>query len=241
VLAAVREVADIPLTLLVVPAYWGQCSALDRDFAKAMTQRLEGGDELVLHGYFHQDLGVPHSALDWLRRRIYTAAEGEFCALSEQEAAERLLLGLRWFDSNHWPVAGFVPPAWLLGADAWKALRGFRQLEYVTTFAAIHAVHGTMSWRAPCLTFSARAPWRRMLSCAWATVGFRHSTAEVLRVALHPRDADFPGLRRAWQSRLAALLKERVPVTKAQFVRTALQRRSLEATRASPFTLETPL
>ena len=63
VLTAVREVADIPLTLLVVPAHWGRCSALVPGFESAMTDQLTQGHELALHGYFHRDLGVPCSTV----------------------------------------------------------------------------------------------------------------------------------------------------------------------------------
>ena len=45
VLAAIREVADIPVTLLVVPAYHGQCSAQPA-FEAQMTARSHRGDEL---------------------------------------------------------------------------------------------------------------------------------------------------------------------------------------------------
>jgi predicted deacetylase len=222
VLAAIREVADIPVTLLVVPAYWGRCSALVRGFENAMTHQLERGNELALHGYFHQDLGVPRSALDWVRRRVYTAGEGEFCALGEQEAAERLLLGQRWFAANRWPLFGFVPPAWLLGPEAWKAVRACPQIQYVTTFSQIHALRAGMSIPAPCLTFSSRTPWRRVLSFVWASAGLRQCQASVVRLALHPRDATFSSLRHAWQARLASLLEDREAVTKAEFVRRAV-------------------
>ena len=176
VLAAVREVAEIPVTLLVVPAYHGQCSALAPGFESAMTDQLAQGHELALHGYFHRDLGVPQSAVDWLRRRIYTAGEGEFWALSRDEAAERLLLGQRWFAANRWPLAGFVPPAWLLGPEAWHALREFPAFSYVTTFTHVHALHAGVSVRAPCLTFSTRRPWRRALSRAWADARMARSS-----------------------------------------------------------------
>jgi len=231
VLAAIREVADIPVTLLVVPAYWGQCSALVRGFEQAMTHQLARGNELALHGYFHQDLGVPRSALDWVRRRIYTAGEGEFCALGEQEAAERLLLGQRWFAANRWPLFGFVPPAWLLGPEAWKAVRACPQIQYVTTFSQIHALRAGLSIPAPCLTFSSRTPWRRALSRVWASTGLRHCHASVVRLALHPSDAAFASLRHAWQARLAALLEDRDAVTKSEFVRMAV---SSEAERPAP-------
>ncbi len=228
VLAAVREVAEIPVTLLVVPAYRGQCSALAPGFESAMTDQLAHGHELALHGYFHRDLGVPQSAVDWLRRRVYTAGEGEFWALSRDEAAERLLLGQRWFAANRWPLAGFVPPAWLLSPEAWRALREFPAFSYVTTFTHVHALHTGLSVRAPCLTFSTRAPWRRTLSRAWATVGWIE--APLARLALHPQDAAYPELRRAWQRKLDALLQDRTALTKAEAVRrlaTSTPRRSI--------------
>ncbi len=221
VLAAVREVADIPLTLLVVPAYWGECSAMAPGFEAAMTEQLGRGHELALHGYFHRDLGAPSSAFDWLRRRIYTAGEGEFWALTEQEAAERLLLGQRWFRANRWPLAGFVPPAWLLGPESWKAVRRASDLQYVTTFTHIHDLRSGQALRAPCLALSARAPWRRTASRLWAALALRHTNAPLVRLALHPEDASYPALCRSWQKRLGQLLEERQPVTKAEFVRSA--------------------
>lgn len=217
VLAAVRDVADIPLTLLVVPAYHGQCSALAPGFESAMSEQLANGHELALHGYFHRDLGAPVSALDWLRRRVYTAGEGEFCALGRNEAAERLRLGQQWFAANRWPLAGFVPPAWLLGPEGWHALREFPTFTYVTTFSHVHALHTGVAVRAPCLTFSTRTPWRRWVSRAWAQLGWFE--APLARLALHPNDAMYPGLRQAWQRKLEALLRHRQPLTKAEFVR----------------------
>ena len=111
VLEAVQEVADIPLTLLVVPAYHGECSA-QPEFEQAISQQHAAGHELALHGYFHADPHMPSNIVDWVRRRIYTAGEGEFCALSEDEARERLTLGSRWFAANGWTMTGFVAPAW---------------------------------------------------------------------------------------------------------------------------------
>ena len=221
VLTAVREVADIPLTLLVIPAYGGQCSAMAPGFESAMTDQLAQGHELALHGYFHRDLGTPGSALDWLRRRVYSDGEGEFAGLTEREAAERLLLGQRWFRANRWPLSGFVAPAWLLGPESWKAIRRSPDFEYVTTFTHIHALCTGESLRAPCLTLSARVPWPRVVSQAWAGVAWRGCPAPLVRLALHPRDAAYPALLRTWQNRLADLLAEREAVRKVDFVHAA--------------------
>lgn len=218
VLAAVREVAEVPLTLLVVPVYRGQCSAIAHGFEAAMSEQLACGHELALHGYFHQDLGVPESIVDWYRRRVYTASEGEFWDLGEDEASQRLLLGEQWFRSNQWPLAGFVPPAWLMGPAAWKAVRRCPTIQYVTTFRAIFDLQAGDSQHAPCLTFSARKAWRRAASVQWARLFPRHRAAPLLRFALHPHDASYPELKRAWQCRLEQLLRDRQPVTKATFI-----------------------
>jgi predicted deacetylase len=218
VLAAVREVADIPVTLLVVPAYHGQCSAQPA-FESLMTERLAAGDELALHGYFHCDPQSPSGLVDWVRRRVYTV-EGEFASLCEREAAERIHLGQRWFAANGWPLAGFVAPAWLLGNGAWAALRANRGLLYTTTLTRLHLLRAVESLRAPCLTYSTRAAWRRLGSLAWnPTLARAAASRPLLRLGLHPDDAEDPSVRRSWQRCLGRLLEDRRAVTKAEFTR----------------------
>ena len=214
-----REVAEIPLTLLIVPAYHGACSG-QHEFERAMTAQLAAGHELALHGYFHLDRQVPSDVVDWFRRRVYTAGEGEFCGLSEEEARERLTLGARWFAANGWPLAGFVAPAWLLGPGAWKALRTRDGLQYTSTLTKLVALPEAHAIPAPCLTYSVRSAWRRPASIAWNTAlsrVTRHSP--VLRLGLHPYDAESSSVRRSWQRLLERALTDRKAVTKAEFVR----------------------
>ena len=224
VLDAVREVADIPITLLVVPAYHGACSA-QPDFERAMSAQLAVGHELALHGYFHVDPHVPCDVVDWFRRRVYTAGEGEFCALSAEEARERLTLGRRWFEANNWPLAGFVAPAWLLGEGAWKALRERDDLQYTSTLTQIVTLPDAREIPAPCLTYSVRSAWRRPASIIWnhlyASVV---SASPVLRLGLHPHDADSARVKASWQQLLRHALATRQPVTKSHFVREWRQR-----------------
>jgi hypothetical protein len=52
-------------------------------------------------------------------------------------------------------------------------------------------------------------------------MAWRGSQAPLVRLALHPRDAAYPALRRTWQNRLADLLAERNAVRKVDFVHTA--------------------
>ena len=213
-----REVAEIPLTLLVVPAYHGKCSA-QPEFEEAISAQLAVGHELALHGYFHLDPQVPSSVIDWVRRRIYTAGEGEFCGLSEEEARERLTLGARWFAARGWPLAGFVAPAWLLGNGAWRALRTREGLQYTSTLTKLIALPEVHAIPAPCLTYSVRSAWRRPTSIAWNTVLSRIThNAQVLRLGLHPYDAESRAVRCSWQRLLERVLTDRIAVTKAEFV-----------------------
>jgi hypothetical protein len=242
VLAAVREVAEVPVTLLVVPAYHGQCSA-QPGFEGQLHARLGAGNELALHGYFHCDPQAPCGVVDWVRRRVYTL-EGEFATLCEREACERIHLGQRWFAANGWPLAGFVAPAWLMSAGAWAALRANPDLVYTSSLTRLHLLHAVQSLRAPCLTYSTRAAWRRIASLAWNAGLLRATTGSPLvRLGLHPDDAEDRSVRHSWQRALERLLRDRRAVTKADFARMwaeSLQHAPAPARRVPPPALETP-
>jgi predicted deacetylase len=202
-----------------------------------MTERLQRGDELALHGYFHCDPQAPCGVVDWFRRRVYTV-EGEFAALCEREACERLHLGQRWFAANRWPLAGFVAPAWLLGPGAWSALRANHDFLYTSTLTQLHLLPMVASQRAPCLTYSTRSGWRRLGSLAW-NAGLVRAAASmpIVRLGLHPDDAEDRSVRRSWQRCLGRLLEGRIAVTKERYVRAwaaSLQQRSHGAATPPP-------
>lgn len=238
---ALRAVADIPLTWLVVPHYH-----LRPERSPAMeaglTAALGRGDELCLHGFSHLDgagsvaanggsagwRGM-RGAGDYLLRNVYTRREGEFAALDEAEARRRIELGRAWFAARGWTPAGFVPPAWLLGEGAWRALRasGFA---YVTTFAHFyclgHAGTGLTPpeppqplW-SPSLVYAARNRSGRLLSprVADATAAML-AHRPLLRFSLHPPDVRHPALVRHMQRLLAGLLARREAMTKAECAR----------------------
>ena len=183
----------VPLTLLVVPRYHHERST--PRFERWVESRLRLGDELALHGFTHLDEALPAAnRFDRLRRRWYTAGEGEFAALDRVAATERLEAGRRWFARRGWPVRGFVPPAWLLGAGAWAALRA-QPFDYTCTLTRLIALpHGEETRR--CLqtwsiVFSSRAAWRRQTSIAWtAALALRQRYAPWMRFELHPSDIE---------------------------------------------------
>lgn len=224
---AVREVADIPVTLLVVPAYHHREEA-PLDYLRNLERRMERGDELALHGYVHLDEGPP--ARGWRERyarRVYTTSEGEFAALSEDEAARRLSMGLDWFARRGWPVEGFVPPAWLISADAWQALRRF-PFSYATTWGRFHLLGTGGALKAPSLVYSSRNAWGREMSRQLALWSARWmDQAPLVRLSLHPRDALYPRTVAHFQELMRRLLKKRRAMTKAAFAKAAMAHPSL--------------
>jgi len=213
VLHAMGEVGDLPLTLLAVPRY--HCDPPRPDFEEWLGERHRRGDEIALHGYTHQDDGVPHGIVDHLRRHHYTRGEGEFSDLSLPEAMRRLTAGVRWFRRLGLDLRGFVAPAWLIGPGTWEALR-WLDLSYTCTLTRIVLLPERRSLRSQSLVYSASSPWRRQASVAWnhalAAVQ-RHNP--VLRLELHPHDADHAAIRRSWQRLLATQLRERQAATLA--------------------------
>jgi uncharacterized protein len=214
-LKAIAEVAELPLTLLAVPSYHGE--APSSEFDAWLGQRQQRGDELALHGYTHRDDLPPEGPLDRLRRRTYTRGEGEFWALPETEARKRVDAGIAWFRDNGWPLRGFVAPAWLLGAQAWPALEGF---EYTTTLRQIVRLPDREQVTSQSIVYSTSSAWRRRLSLGWnAVVARKERRNPLLRIELHPRDADFSAIRRSWQKILDHALRDRRAVTVSDFVR----------------------
>jgi hypothetical protein len=187
---------------------------------------LSRGDELALHGYTHIDDGpAPASVANWFARRILTAGEAEFASLGKSEARARIETGLELFAACGWQPAGFVPPAWQISAAALEALREFSgSLQYTSTLGSISALPEGRSFDVPCLGYSARSRARRALSIAWNRLRLARLEAEpLLRIALHPVDAEHDNTLAAWRTLLLRTLRDRKPVTKSMLVQSAMR------------------
>jgi predicted deacetylase len=197
----------LPLTLLVVPAMHG-APATSR-FVRWLHHLALHGHELALHGLTHRDEAPPGGGWhDHALRQWYTAGEGEFAALDRVESARRLSLARAWAQALRLPVSGFVAPAWLLSPDAWRAVEsaGFA---YTCTLDEIVAWPGRRRLHAPSIVFSTRSAWRRAASVVWNTqLGRWLARAPLLRLELHPADADHPAVGRCWTRILARALRE---------------------------------
>ena len=220
VLTAVRQVVgDAPVTILAVPRYHGEEPT--PEFEAWLGERARRGDELALHGCTHRDDGQPDGWLDRLRRSRYTRGEGEFWSLSRKEALARMDVGIEWFAKNGWPLSGFVAPAWLLGPGARAALVE-RPFEYTATLRQLVHLPDQTPVTSQSVVYSTSNAWRRASSLAWnAVVAIAERDNRLLRLELHPRDADFAAVKRSWQRILEKALRHRKPATVAEFMRRA--------------------
>lgn len=219
-LRAIREVADIPVTLLVVPDYHRLPRGDDHGYLQLLEQRRSLGDELALHGYTHLDEAAPPSGLrDRFTRQLYTRSEGEFYAIDYAEARRRLELGVAWFAERGWPVDGFVAPAWLLGEDAWKALREF-PFKYTTTLRNFYLLSEQKTMFSQSLVYTVGSTWRRQMSRIWNSFLWRAlNGTPLVRLSLHPIDAEHEQIVRHCQMLIETLLATRQAMTKATFAR----------------------
>jgi predicted deacetylase len=216
---AIRAVADIPLTWLVVPHYHFRPER-SAPMEACLDASLARGDELCLHGYSHLDTEAGGGGLrSRFLRNVYTRREGEFAALAEAEARRRLALGQAWFAERGWTPRGFVPPAWLLGEGAWRALRA-SDFDYTTTFSHFHFLGSGKALLSPSMVYAARNRSGRILSprVADATAAML-VRKPLVRFSLHPPDARYPELVRHIQQVLERLLATREAVTKLECAR----------------------
>jgi uncharacterized protein len=235
-LSMLDEIGVLPVTLLVVPDFHGR-GRIDAapEFLRAIEQRVARGDEIALHGYFHRDdAPAALSPLAWLRRRALTAGEGEFADLGADVAETRLRIGLSLFASLQWNTSGFVAPAWLASHGTREALRRVG-VNWTSTHTALFDLARNRRIVAPCLTASPRSPWRRRASVAWLRLGARVVTGfPLVRVGLHPADADHAELVACWRAAIASLLAGRKVLTKSQAVALSAPSAALAASVEPP-------
>jgi predicted deacetylase len=222
-LAMLDDAGASPLSLLVIPHYHYASAALrEPAFVRAMEARLARGDELVLHGLFHiDDAPAPRNPRAWFERRMLTRSEGEFAALDERAAAWRIARGVALFRTLGWPLAGFVPPAWLMSRGARIALsRCEHRFEYATVRSGVYHLPDWRFERTANLCYSPDSAVRRAVSaCAIAGELRRARRLPLLRISLHPQDARVPAVMRHWQRLVVDALASREPVTKREWAR----------------------
>lgn len=190
ILNGLRKTGVNTCSLLVVPNYHHRgASMADPDFVCWLRQLEAAGHEIVVHGYYHQrPQGASEGLRDRLMTRVYTANEGEFYDISYDDALKRLVRAREEFAAAGLKPCGFIAPAWLLGAEAERAVRDC-EFEYTTRLTTVNDLRFARSHRARSLVYSVRSGWRRTVSCLWNAAVFRRLTnAPLMRMSLHPPD-----------------------------------------------------
>jgi predicted deacetylase len=219
--SAVDAMGAIPMTWLVVPDFHKRNAlADDAQFQRQLHQRLDRGDELALHGYYHCDDGpAPRTPREYFMRRIYTW-EGEFYALDHVQALARLHAGIELFRQLDWPLHGFVAPAWLMSDGTRQALRQV-PLDYTSDAQHLYRLPDFSVVDAPGIVWSARSALRRGVSKVlsdYREAQFHH--APTIRLGLHPVDMRHEFSRRYWLHTLERMMASgRQPMTKAQWLK----------------------
>ena len=210
-------------SILVVPEFHHGGSLLqDKTFCEIVSGWQAQGHEIVLHGYFHDRRESPAENLStvfWTR--LYTSREAEFLDLPRETARLRLERGRALFESLGWRATGFVAPAWLMAGGLANLLAemGFayttRVGEIIPLLPGLNRVKSSQS-----LCYSTRAAWRRFASGVWNKYLYgRLRETDLVRLSLHPRDLEFPLIRRQIDQILRASLKRGFqPTTYGEYV-----------------------
>ena len=219
-------------SLLVVPDFHRSDSFLkDRAFCEWILEQGRRGHEIVAHGYHH--LRARHSQGTWRQRlvtEVYTADEGEFFDVSQDEARALLLRVRQEFAEAGLAPAGFIAPAWLLSAGAEAALREL-DWEYTTRLGRVVDLRSGEQVFAQSLVWSVRSGWRRQTSLCWNALLERWlSPNPLLRISVHPVDVQHAEVWRQIRAVASRALTTRRAATYLQWI---AQQRSARADGAT--------
>ena len=167
-----------------------------------------------MHGYHHQRARrVGESVSAKWTTRIYTADEGEFYDIDRAAATTLVTKARGEFRQLGVEPAGFIAPAWLLGAEAEAALRELG-CEYTTRLGSVVDLQTSRVWPSQSLVWSVRSAWRRQVSRAWNGLLFRRLAAHpLLRISIHPVDLRHPQIWRQIRELVTRARADREPVT----------------------------
>lgn len=207
-------------SLLVVPDYHHSGHSLGEPaFVSWLRELSAAGHEIVIHGFYHQRARREgESARQRIVTRVYTADEGEFYDLDYVEALRLLREAQNQFGAHGFQPIGFIAPAWLLGAEAERAVikAGFR---YTTTLREVRDFPTGNKFVSQSLVYSLRSDWRCAASLFWNRMLFRRLTENpLLRLGLHPPDIDHPGVWRQIRALVARALRSRWAMTYQEWV-----------------------
>ena len=216
-------------SLLVVPDYHHQGASMkDPQFVSWLRNLEADGNEIVIHGYFHERPAHAHeSFLEKLVTRFYTQGEGEFYDLGYEEAFRRIKTARDEFLAAGLKPRGFVAPAWLLGREGERAARD-AEMEYTTRLGTILDLRTGEIFAARSLVYSVHNSWRRGVSLGWNAMLSRVlKDKPLLRLSVHPPDFSHPAIWRQIGDLISGMDGLRTPTTYQDWVAEQRRRRGL--------------
>lgn len=191
-----RRAGVVP-ALLVVPDWHGQAPIeKDTGFLDWLSGAVRDGAEIFLHGERHDEVGRPRGPLDALRAAGRTAREGECLTLDAGDLEALVARGLARLRALGLDPVGFVPPAWLMRADA--RLGVYAAGASLTEDETAIYLSGGRRITTPALRWSARSAFRAHTSVLVASARWRRRRqTPLMRLALHPADLSHPAVARS--------------------------------------------
>lgn len=221
ILRELREIGVAHSSLLVIPDHHRGGHFLDhKSFCEWLPEEVRSGHEAVIHGYHHQRERKPtDDAREQIITRFYTADEGEFFDIGEDEAARLVSKAREEFRQIGLNPSGFIAPAWLLSAEAERALRRLG-IEYTTRLGSVIDLRTGATHASQSMVYSSRSAWRRAMSLAWNAWLFRRLRSNpLLRVGIHPPDFHHKKIWRQICLCIGEALKDRTAMTYEQWLR----------------------
>jgi len=204
-------------SILAVP-FFHQEKELARDEKTLawLDERARAGDDIVLHGFFHDR--HDRQGGSYFHTKVYTAGEAEFLDLPDSQVRERISQALVLWKERGWATDGFIAPGWLMPEVQDRILRGMG-FQYTTRLRGFTRLKTSRFTASQSLCYSTRANWRRIASLGWnAWLGWRVRGCELARLSLHPNDFCHPRIRRQICRWVELTLAEgREPITYAKY------------------------
>jgi len=181
-------------SILVIPQYHhGKRTCDDAASLAYLNQRHAAGDDLVLHGHYHDRRG--NKGGSFFLTQLYTANEAEFLDLSDGEFMHRIELGSKLWAQQDWGLHGFIAPGWLMPSVQDKLLKRMG-IDYTTRLSEFTQIQKNNRKKSQSLCYSTRSSWRRSVSSYWNPFLFSSlRRTDMVRLSLHPHDFAWPLLK----------------------------------------------
>jgi predicted deacetylase len=186
------------------------------DFYQWILEKKNYDIEWILHGYYHledknSDVGQRFSILNRIwKNTFHTANEAEFLHLTSGEINERLQRGKEAFLKNfHRNPDVFVSPAWLFDKRLITCLQS-NHFEITEDHSGIYLLKQNRFISAPVITWATRTFLLQRLSRIGCPLLNRlWFYKDLIRIAVHPYDFDFPSTVNSIRKVLTRVLEKR--------------------------------